>query len=125
MNASDDVMGFAIIGRAFARPVGSTHPTLQRCASFRFAEKRMTAASSARLAAPQRLRHDCGNANKGCECNAACREVLMKRVLSGVVAATLGFAAQAVWAPTKPPFKLRGILDLSWHSGRKPRVGSD
>src|SRR5260370_33957182 len=73
----------------------------------------MTAAAAARLAAIKRLRHDCGNANKGCECNAACREVLMKRVLSGVVAATLILAAQAVWAQSKPPLKLGGILDMS------------
>src|SRR5260370_18077151 len=41
------------------------------------------------------------------------REVLMKRVLSGVLAAALGLGAQAASAQTKPPLKLGGILDMS------------
>jgi branched-chain amino acid transport system substrate-binding protein len=106
-------MGFAIIGRAFARPVGSTHPTLQRCASFRFAEKRMTAVSAARLAALKRLRHDCSNANKGREDMRRVGRFLMRRVLCAVVAAVLVLAAPAAFAQAKPPLKLGGILDMS------------
>src|SRR5258707_10290480 len=41
------------------------------------------------------------------------REVLMKRVLSGVLAAALVLGAQAASAQTKPPLKLGGILDMS------------
>jgi branched-chain amino acid transport system substrate-binding protein len=106
-------MGFAIIGRAFARPVGSTHPTLQRCASFRFAEKRMTAVSAARLAALRRLRHDCSNANKGREDMRRVGRFLMRRVLCAVVVAVLVLAAPAAFAQAKPPLKLGGILDMS------------
>src|ERR1700726_2151664 len=106
-------MGFAIIGRAFARPVGSTHPTLQCCASFRFAEKRMTAVSAARLAALRRLRHDCSNANKGREDMRRVGRFLMRRVLCAVVVAGLVLAAPAAFAQAKPPLKLGGILDMS------------
>jgi branched-chain amino acid transport system substrate-binding protein len=106
-------MGFAIIGRAFARPVGSTHPTLQRCASFRFAEKRMTAVSAARLAALRRLRHDCSNANKGREDMRRVGRFLMRRVLCAVVVAVLVLAAPAAFAQANPPLKLGGILDMS------------
>jgi branched-chain amino acid transport system substrate-binding protein len=106
-------MGFAIIGRAFARPVGSTHPTLQRCASFRFAEKRMTAVCAARLAALRRLRHDCSNANKGREDMRRVGRFLMRRVLCAVVVAVLVLAAPAAFAQAKPPLKLGGILDMS------------
>src|ERR1700726_379869 len=106
-------MGFAIIGRAFARPVGSTHPTLQCCASFRFAEKRMTAVSAARLAALRRLRHDCSNANKGREDMRRVGRFLMRRVLCAVVVAVLVLAAPAAFAQAKPPLKLGGILDMS------------
>src|SRR5260221_2362148 len=41
------------------------------------------------------------------------REVLMKRVLSGLLAAALVLGAQAASAQTKPPLKLGGILDMS------------
>src|SRR5665647_2880989 len=40
-------------------------------------------------------------------------EVFMKRVLSGVLASALVFAATTVLAQTKPPLKLGGILDMS------------
>src|ERR1700675_3695060 len=106
-------MGFAIIGRASARPVSSTHPTLQRCASFRFAEKRMTAVSAARLVALRRLRHDCSNANKGREDMRRVGRFLMRRVLCAVVVAVLVLAAPAAFAQAKPPLKLGGILDMS------------
>ncbi len=37
----------------------------------------------------------------------------MKRVLSGVFASVLALSASAVFAQTKPPLKLGGILDMS------------
>jgi branched-chain amino acid transport system substrate-binding protein len=41
------------------------------------------------------------------------REASMRRVLSGVFAAVLAFAATAALAQSKPPLKLGGILDMS------------
>jgi branched-chain amino acid transport system substrate-binding protein len=41
------------------------------------------------------------------------REVLMKRILSGVLASVLAVAATAALAQSKPPLKLGGILDMS------------
>src|SRR6202166_3732243 len=75
---------------------------------------RMTAASGSRLAAAHRLRHDRGNRNKGCKTmRQVDREALMKRVLSGVLAALLAVSATAALAQSKPPLKLGGILDMS------------
>jgi branched-chain amino acid transport system substrate-binding protein len=66
------------------------------------------------LAAAHRLRHDRGNRNKGCKSmRPADREVLMKRILSGVLASVLAVAATAALAQSKPPLKLGGILDMS------------
>ena len=75
---------------------------------------RMTAASGARLAAAHRLRHDCGNGNKGrSQCGMSTGGLSMKRVLSGVLASVLLVAATAALAQSKPPLKLGGILDMS------------
>jgi branched-chain amino acid transport system substrate-binding protein len=41
------------------------------------------------------------------------REVLVKRVLSGVLASVLALAASTALAQSKPPLKLGGILDMS------------
>jgi branched-chain amino acid transport system substrate-binding protein len=41
------------------------------------------------------------------------REVLMKRIVSGVLASVLVLAANAAMAQSKPPLKLGGILDMS------------
>src|SRR4030088_1030693 len=41
------------------------------------------------------------------------REVLMKRIVSGVLASVLVLAASAAMAQSKPPLKLGGILDMS------------
>src|ERR1700682_2274563 len=41
------------------------------------------------------------------------REASMKRVVSGVLAAALAFAATSAFAQSKPPLKLGGILDMS------------
>src|SRR5258705_13515712 len=41
------------------------------------------------------------------------REVLMKRILSGVLASVLAVAATAALAQSKPALKLGGILDMS------------
>src|ERR1700687_1327770 len=41
------------------------------------------------------------------------REASMKRVVSGVLAAALAFAATSSFAQDKPPLKLGGILDMS------------
>src|SRR5437899_3067587 len=66
------------------------------------------------LAAARALRHDRGNGIKGRESNRGIdREVLMKRVLSGVFASVLAVAATAAFAQSKPPLKLGGILDMS------------
>src|SRR5713101_7145999 len=66
------------------------------------------------LAAARALRHDRGNGINGRESNRGIdREVLMKRVLSGVFASVLAVAATAAFAQSKPPLKLGGILDMS------------
>src|SRR5437879_546508 len=66
------------------------------------------------LAAARALQHDRGNGNKARESNRGIeREVLMKRVLSGVFASVLAVAATAAFAQSKPPLKLGGILDMS------------
>jgi branched-chain amino acid transport system substrate-binding protein len=66
------------------------------------------------LAAAHRLRHDRGNRNKGCKSTRhPDREVLMIRILSGVLASVLAVAATAALAQSKPPLKLGGILDMS------------
>jgi branched-chain amino acid transport system substrate-binding protein len=66
------------------------------------------------LAAAHRLRHDRGNGNKGCKSTRhADREVLMKRILSGVFASMLAVIATAALAQSKPALKLGGILDMS------------
>jgi branched-chain amino acid transport system substrate-binding protein len=66
------------------------------------------------LAAADCLRHDRGNGIKGRESNRGTDwEVLMKRVLSGVLASLLAVSATAAFAQGKPPLKLGGILDMS------------
>src|SRR6202158_5873392 len=66
------------------------------------------------LAAAHRLRHDRRNRNKGRESNRGIDwEVLMKRVLSGVLVSVLAVAATGAFAQSKPPLKLGGILDMS------------
>src|SRR5437763_9836304 len=66
------------------------------------------------LAAARALRHDRENGINGRESNRGIdREASMKRVLSGVFASVLAVAATAAFAPSKPPLKLGGILDMS------------
>jgi branched-chain amino acid transport system substrate-binding protein len=60
----------------------------------------MIAATEIKAADPQTMRH-------------VDREALMKRVLSGVLAALLAVTATAALAQSKPPLKLGGILDMS------------
>jgi branched-chain amino acid transport system substrate-binding protein len=76
--------------------------------------KTSNAAEAVLLAAAHRLRHDRSNRIKGREINRGIdREVLMKRILSGVFASVLAIAATAAFAQGKPPLKLGGILDMS------------
>ncbi len=49
----------------------------------------------------------------------------MKRVLSGVFASVLALSATAVFAQTKPPLKLGGILDMSGLSADITGAGSE
>jgi branched-chain amino acid transport system substrate-binding protein len=66
------------------------------------------------LAAANAFRHDRGNRIKGCSAmRHVRREVLMKRIVSGVLASVLVLAANAAVAQSKPPLKLGGILDMS------------
>jgi branched-chain amino acid transport system substrate-binding protein len=53
------------------------------------------------------------------------REVWMKRVLSGVFAVALAFAATNAFAQSKPPLKLGGILDMSSLYADITGVGSE
>jgi branched-chain amino acid transport system substrate-binding protein len=74
----------------------------------------MTAASSWRLAAGRRMRHDRGNGNEGCkQCGMPTGRFFMKRVVTAVFASVLALAGTAAVAQTRPPLKLGGILDMS------------
>jgi branched-chain amino acid transport system substrate-binding protein len=74
----------------------------------------MTAASGARLAAADRLRHDRGDGNKArSRMPHSAGRLYMQRVVSAVLASVLAIAVTAALAQTKPPLKLGGILDMS------------
>src|SRR5258708_7007320 len=58
------------------------------------------------------MRHDRANRREAAG-NAASREAVMKRVVTGIFAAALAMSATAAFAQAKPPLKLGGILDMS------------